>query len=253
MADLSKRVSRRDISKGEGFLVEEHPMGTLALIGGSEWQERCSFDAELLATSASKEVIVLPTAAAYESPESSVAWATQYFKKLGAKVKGVMILSHADAMDERLYAPLVDASFIYMGGGSPLHLRSVLKSSPAWGAIVDSYRNGAVLAGSSAGAMVITDPMADPRGGALTVGLGLLRHVAVVPHFDTWPKEREARTVSLASEKILVVGIDEETALIRRSDSSWYTEGAGQVQIFSGHGTLSLDDLEGHVEIVLSH
>ena len=57
-------------------------------------------------------------------------------------------------------------------GGSPMHLRSVLKGSAVLAALREAWRGGAVVAGSSAGAMVLTDPMVDPRGGALTVGLG---------------------------------------------------------------------------------
>jgi len=42
--------------------------GHLALVGGSEWMEGCSYDADLLAASGAGEVVLLPTAAAYESP-----------------------------------------------------------------------------------------------------------------------------------------------------------------------------------------
>ena len=90
------------------------------------------------------------------------------------------------------------ARFIYLGGGSPLHLRSVLKDSPAWRALVEAWQDGAVVAGSSAGAMVLGDPMVDPRG-ALTLGLGLVGHLAVLPHYDTWSEEKAHRTVQLAT------------------------------------------------------
>jgi hypothetical protein len=41
--------------------------GLLALVGGGEWREGADYDAELLARSG-PEVLVLPTAAAYEHP-----------------------------------------------------------------------------------------------------------------------------------------------------------------------------------------
>jgi cyanophycinase len=51
--------------------------GTLALIGGGEWHEGCrDFDTELLAR-ADGEVVVLPTAAAFEHPDRAVARATE--------------------------------------------------------------------------------------------------------------------------------------------------------------------------------
>jgi hypothetical protein len=43
--------------------------GILALAGGGEFQDGCDFDAEFLAASGSDQVLVLPTAAAYERPE----------------------------------------------------------------------------------------------------------------------------------------------------------------------------------------
>ncbi len=46
--------------------------GTLALVGGNEWQEKCTFDRGLLEASGGKEVLVLPTAAAYEHPQRAV-------------------------------------------------------------------------------------------------------------------------------------------------------------------------------------
>ena len=57
--------------------------GILALVGGGEWSEGCSFDAELLAASGSDEVLVLPTAAAYEHPERLVVEAGEWFARWG--------------------------------------------------------------------------------------------------------------------------------------------------------------------------
>ena len=71
--------------------------GPLALVGGAEWQEKCSFDAELLAESGTDQVLVLPTAAAYEHPDRAVESATAHFAGLGAKVTGLMVLRRTDA------------------------------------------------------------------------------------------------------------------------------------------------------------
>ena len=210
--------------------------GPLALVGGAEWRDGCTFDQTLLAESGAQEVVVLPTAAAYEHPERAVETAEKWFASLGAKARGLMVLARPDAEDETNAAAIRDARYIYLSGGSPLHLRSVLKDSPAWHALFQAWQDGAVLAGSSAGAMALCDPMVDPRGGAFTLGLGLLAQVAVIPHHDTWSPEKAKRTITLAPPGLPVVAIDERTALIRGRDGGWRVEGAGSVVVFvDGH------------------
>ncbi len=208
----------------------------LALVGGAEWRDKCSFDRALLEASGNSEVVVLPTAAAYEHPERAVEWAERYFEKLGGKARGLMVLNRRDAEDEQSAATVRDARFLYLSGGSPMHLRSVLKDSAVWHALVSAWNDGAVLAASSAGAMVLCDPMVDPRGGAFTLGLALVAQVAVIPHHDTWSEEKARRTIKLAPPGLPVVAIDEQTALLRHPDGSWSVEGAGRVVVFcNGH------------------
>lgn len=219
------------------------PLGPLALVGGREWQEGCDFDAELLAASGGTEVVVLPTAAAYEQPARAVEAATRWFAGLGATVRGLMVLHRADADDAATAAVVREAHFVYLGGGSPLHLRSVLKDTSVWRAVVEAWEDGAVLAGSSAGAMVLCDPMVDPRGGALTLGLGLVEQVAVLPHFDGWNSERVRRTTELAAPGLALVGIEERTALVRDPDGSWRSAGAGSVSVLVDRQSAGLDVL----------
>lgn len=221
-----------------------HP-GPLALVGGAEWREGCLFDAELLEASGGQEVLVLPTAAAYEHPQRAVDAATSWFEGLGATVRPLMVLRRPDAEDPVNAAVVSEARFIYLGGGSPLHLRSVLKDSAVWAALVTAWRNGAVVAGSSAGAMVLTDPMVDPRGGAYTVGLGLVSQLAVIPHADTWSAEKAHRTIALAPKGIPIIAVDEQTAIIRHlgRDKGWAAAGAGKVKVFLNGQESTLDSL----------
>lgn len=210
--------------------------GVVALVGGGEWQPGCSFDAELLAASESDEVLVLPTAGAYEHPERAVVHAAEWFDPLGGKVEGLMVLSRADAEDSGAAEVMRRARFIYLSGSSPMHLRSVLKSSKVWDAMVAAWMDGAVIAGSSGAAMALTDPMVDARGGGLTLGLGLVTGVAVVPHFGDTHEDAHGqklhRSVLLAPRDTPVAGVPEHTALIREPDGTWRTAGEGSVAIF---------------------
>ena len=205
--------------------------GTLAFVGGGEWREGCSFDADLLSASGGEEVLVLPTAAAYEHPGRAVERATTWFEGLGAKVRGLDVLRRAEAAAEEAVAAVRGSRFIYLSDGSPLHLRSVLKESPLWEALVAAWQDGAVVAGSGAGAMVLADPMVDPRGGAFTVGLGLIEWLAIVPHHEVWSPEQAKRTIDLAETGLPIVGIDTCTALLRAPDGTWTVSGTGGVTV----------------------
>jgi cyanophycinase len=204
----------------------------LALVGGGEWREGCVFDADLLAAADTDEIVVLPTAAAFEHPERAVETATRWFAQLGARVRALDVLRRNDALDETNAAAVRASGFLYLSGGSPMHLRSVLKDTPLWDALVDAWHGGGVLAGSSAGAMVLCDPMVDPRGGAFTVGLDLVAQVALIPHFDQWSDDKRRRTIQLAPKGVPVVGIDERTALLREPSGAWRVAGAGEVHVF---------------------
>jgi cyanophycinase len=210
--------------------------GVLALVGGGEFEPGCSFDAELLAASGTDEVLVLPTAAAYEHPERLVARAGEWFEPLGARVEGLMVLARPDADDEGMAGVMRRTRFVYLAGSSPMHLRSVLKRSLVWDALVAAWQDGAVVAGSSGAAMALIDPMVDARGGGLTIGLGLLDGVAVVPHFGDVAEdlhgEKLHRAVLLAPAGTPVAGIPERTALIRERDGRWRDAGAGRVAVF---------------------
>jgi cyanophycinase len=206
--------------------------GPLALVGGAEWRPGCDFDRELLEASGGTEVLVLPTASAYEHPDRVIEAAERWFDDLGATVRPLRVLTRPDAVDEANVAPVADAAFIYLSGGSPMHLRSVLKDSPVWDALVAAWQRGAVIAGSGSGAMVLCDPMVDPRGGAITLGLGLVDQLAVIPHHNTWSEDKAKRTLRIAPAGLPIVGIDERTALVRDPDGGWRATGSGTVAIF---------------------
>jgi cyanophycinase len=218
--------------------------GVLALVGGAEWTDGCgAVDRVLVEAAGGATVTVLPTAAAFEHPEKAVATAERWFASLGVATQGLMVCRRADAEDPAMAAAVRSSRFVYLGGGSPLHLRSVLKGSAVWDALVAAWHDGAVVAGSSAGAMVLTDPMVDPRGGALTVGLGLVSGLAVVPHFGQESAEKVHRSITLAAADLAVVGVPECSALLRDPDGTWRSVGAAPVSVFVGGEPADLDAL----------
>jgi cyanophycinase len=207
--------------------------GTVALVGGDEWTEPCTaFDARLLELAGTDEVLVLPTAAAFEHPERAVERATKYFEGLGARVTGLPVLNRRDAEADANVSAIRVAKFVYVADGSPLHLRSVLKASAFYEAMLYAYGRGAVIAASGAGATVLGDPMVDPRGGAYTVGLGLVPGLAIFPYHGRAAEHLRERSIDLLARDAVLVGVDEQTALLRTGDGEWDVLGAGGATVY---------------------
>jgi cyanophycinase len=225
--------------------------GTLALLGGGEWTELCrALDSHLLHLAESDEVLVLPTAAAFEHPERAVERAAKWFQGLDAKATGLPVLNRRDAEADENVAAMRVARFVYLSDGSPLHLRSVLKGSALYDAMLYAYGRGAVIAASGAGATVVCDPMVDPRGGAYTVGLGMVRGVAVFPDHAGAADHRRERSLELQPDDAVLVGLDQHTAIVHEASGHWNVIGPGQATIYrAGTAVAELTD-GGSTELV---
>lgn len=211
----------------------EHVHGTLVLLGGEEWTATTrELDAELLAASGGTEVVVLPTPKAFEHPERVGPRAEAYFSGLGATVRTLEVINRRDAEKPEVVEAVARARFVYLPDGSSLHLRSVLKGGPLEEALLAVFRSGGVLAASGESAMVLCDPMVDRRGGAYTVGLGVVEGVAVDPHYNRLSAESRARPHQLLPKGTTLVGIDDATALVRAPGGSWSVRGTGTVTVY---------------------
>ena len=217
-------------------------MGPLVLLGGEQGGDT-GWAAPLAAAAGGTEVLVLPTGAAYERPERAVERARHRFAGV-APVRRCNVLSRADAEDARLADQVARARFVYLCGSSPLHLRSVLKDSQVLQALLAAWRSGAVVAGASGAATVLSDPMVDPRGGAFTVGLGLVRDLAVVCGGELDDAQLR-RTLALAPASCAVVALADAAALVRDPDGTWQRAGSGDLTVYVGGATAGLDALAG--------
>ena len=89
-----------------------------------------------------------------------------------------------------------------------------------------------MLAASGAGATVLCDPMVDPRGGAYTVGLGVVKNLAVFPYHGTAATTCASARSTCCRANAVLAGIDEETALVKGPDG-WSVAGAGTVTLYA--------------------
>jgi cyanophycinase len=215
------------------------PKGTLALIGGGEWGEHHrALDRRLSESSGGADVVVLPTAAAFEHPDRVGEIAAEHFAPLGVSTRTLRVLNRRDAENDANVDAVRTARFVYLADGSPMHLRSVLKGSPLYEAMLHAFRGGAVIAASGAAATVLCDPMVDPRGGAYTVGLGFVGNLAVFPYHGTAADHLLARSIDLKPSEAVLVGIDAETALVRDPGPVWSVAGAGVVTVYGDDGSV---------------
>jgi len=222
--------------------------GPLALVGGGEFSEGCTFDAELLAAVGATEVTLLATGWAYENPQKSVDAARSWFSNIGVTVREVPVYTRTDALDADNAAAVANAKFIYLTGVSPMHIRSVLKGTPVYEALLGAWSGGAALVGSGAGADVLCDPMVDTRGGAFTVGLGLLPGLAVIARSDEWSPDKVRRTIDLASSGVVLLELPTRTAIIDDvGNGGWRVAGAGSVIV---HRDGKLSDISAIPEAV---
>jgi cyanophycinase len=84
--------------------------------------------------------------------------------------------------------------------------------------------------------------MVDPRGGAYTVGLGVVRDLAVFPYHGTAADHLRERSIDLLPRSATLVGLDEQTALIREPDVTWRVAGAGVATLYDGRQTTVVDN-----------
>jgi len=164
-------------------------------------------------------VVCLPTAAGQEGPGRVAYWSQlgrAHFTRLGVQVQALPDIDRASACDERWADCIRQANFIYLSGGKPAYLHTTLAETPVWRAILAVERAGGVLAGCSAGAMILGDRL--PGFLHWQAAFGLLPGAVIIPHYDELsPAFRRLVEKALPKGRFLV-GIEGDTALVVEPD-----------------------------------
>ena len=220
--------------------------GLIALVGSGEFTTAMDEvdRALLVATGRDRPRVAIVPAASWPDGETVfMRWAAMgeaHFAALGAEPVPVLIRDRAGADDPEAAAAIAGADLIYMSGGKPGHLLEVLRDSAAGASLREAHARGAVIAGCSAGAMVLAGYQIRSVGRAFVrfpIGwrdaMGIVPGTVVIPHYDAFPEPLSAAMALAAPADSLVLGIDEETALVGR-DGVWQVHGRGRVTVWRG-------------------
>lgn len=230
--------------------------GLIALVGAGEYLPVMDdVDRHLLASvntdGRAPRVVCLPTAAGQEGDESVGRWlrmGQEHFEVLGAEVYPLPIIDRASA-DDPQYEPILEsADLIYFSGGDPTYLFTTMNGSCAWSAAQKAWARGAVYAGCSAGAMILAKRLPNFRRAGLKAidGFGAVPAEYVMPHFDHAGPFKFLVNMLRKQMKDgqLMLGIDENTALVGVAGGEWKVMGKSRVHVLKRNGVRTYSDGE---------
>ncbi len=209
----------------------------LALVGSGEYLPAMEpVDRELIRRLAEPpRVICLPTAAGQEGPERIGYWSqlgVEHFTRLGAEAQALPVIDRASAHDSELARAVEGANFVYLSGGKPDYLYKTMTGSPVWAAIESVLARGGILAGCSAGAMIMGEKIVGFPVLKLKPGFNYLPGIVIMPHFDEIPQSMRTLVHTLTGPKRILVGIEGNTALVV-SEARLEVLGSGGVTVWN--------------------
>ncbi|HEX3532082.1 MAG TPA: cyanophycinase [Thermoanaerobaculia bacterium] len=222
--------------------------GTLFAIGGAEdkMKERLILRSFVEACGgADAQIVVLATAS--ELPETAERYADLFYKLQADSVEVLRIATREDAIDAgpETLDLLEYSTGLFMTGGNQLRITSALGGTTIAKAIHRRHRAGMVVAGTSAGAAVISEYMISmgDSGGTprrrlvqMAKGLGLAPHLVIDQHFRRRDRLGRLLTALSYNPEPLGVGIDEDTAAILEGDGIMRVLGSGAVTVVDASG-----------------
>jgi len=168
------------------------------------------------------------------------------FKGLGAgEVESLDFDTRRDAEEPNRLARIEQANGIFITGGNQLRITTLLGGTPVSRLIRSLNAGGVHVAGTSAGAAVLSEHMiafgeegGSPRAGSvrLAPGLGLTNRFIIDQHFRQ--RDRLGRlTTALAFNPFAIgIGLDEDTAAFIGPDNEVEVLGSGGVTVVDAHG-----------------
>ncbi len=239
--------------------------GTVIVIGGAEdkVRDRVILSRFIALAGGEDATIAVISTASSLGLEAGQRY-RQVFTELGAReVHTLHAVTRPQANDEAAVRTVQDATGIFMTGGNQLRLASTLGGTRLADSILDRFRLGAVVAGTSAGASAMSSHMiafgasgATPkqRMAQIAAGLGVLPGVIIDQHFQQ--RNRLGRLLSLIAQNpsLLGLGVDEDTAGVVGPDHVMEVIGRGSVTIIDGAASeTDAWEVGGHRPLMISN
>ena len=182
----------------------------------------------------------------------------------GAKDVAYYNLTHEQASQPGSDKILDGAGGVWFSGGDQVLLTAALLHTPIHQRMLELYREGAVIGGTSAGAAVQSEFMITGNerkaGGAEgdwdviladdvehAEGFGFIRDAVIDQHFVARRRHNRLLAVVLQNPKLVGVGIDEATAVHVRPDGKYEALGEGQVIVYDARQALVSQSPDGHL------
>ena len=223
---------------------------SLIIIGGHEDKTDDKLILRAVAQRVNGGRLVIATVAS-GVPDKQYEEYEQIFRGLGVKhVYKLNVDTREDAKSEKALRILDETTAIFFTGGDQVKITSLLGCSPVCERMQEIYETGGCIAGTSAGASVMSETMmvggndehTHRIGSALRLapGLGFVRGLIVDQHFAE--RGRVGRLLGAVTQnpRVLGVGVDENTAVILERDQKFTVIGEGGVTILdAGSSTYS--------------
>lgn len=236
------------------------PKGSLIIIGGGSRGPEVMQPIIDLAGGERSKIVYFPMAS--ELADQLAGERIADLKKYGAGTVLHLSITREQADSDSILALLDGVTGVYFGGGDQSRLTRALKGSKVEKRLHELYQNGAVLAGTSAGAAVMSSIMltGDQRRPArdssfnsieaenivTTEGFGFVDDVIVDQHFLI--RRRNNRLVSTVLEHptSIGIGIDEATAIWIKPDRTFQVLGKSAVVVFNATASRVERDAAGY-------
>jgi cyanophycinase len=220
--------------------------GLIALLGSGEYLPVMDGVDKYLLTHCGADgrkprVVCLPTAAGREGEASVGRWSrmgVEHFTRLGADVRAVPVIDEESANDLEHAEAVEEADLVYFSGGNPAYLHQTMKDSLVWKSAQKVWERGGVYAGCSAGAMILGREIPDFRAMGLrsVSAFGVVPAAFIMPHFDAMPMFGKPLVATIrhrlkAGE--MMIGVDEDTAIVGKLNQTWTVMGKSQAHVFT--------------------